>query len=706
MSWLNRIVFVTGMVPAFTCIFSIYGSAQTPPKNFAAEARLLKRTLVENHFRPRAIDNEYSAWVFDNTMDDLDPDGIYFTQEDINSLLGYREKIDEELNGTGWTFLPQLTQLYSKCLRRYRAGINDVSTQPIDFFRPAFLVEDSTWSENTNELRTQWALMFRYNLQQRLADLATRTGTKAEKDFLLKNEKAARQQVTKVMLREADRILENADGLDAYVASTLLESMAAAFDPHTSYFTAKQMQRFIASLSTQGYFFGFTIDENENGEVVVSQLMPGGPAWNSGEMHKGDAIQSIRWEGKEQEDLWGVDRDDVNDMLDETDNSKIALTLRAPDGTTRDVQLRKEKVTSEENVVRSFVLGGEKKIGFISLPDFYTDWDDADGSKCASDVAREIVKLKREKIEGLILDVRFNGGGSMAEAVAMTGIFIDAGPVGVLARKNGEMVTVKDINRGTIYDGPMVVMVNSLSASASEFLAAALQDYNRAIVVGSRTYGKATAQTVLSSDPTLNMDDKKLVEKLKTVNSGFAKVTVEKLYRVTGKTAQGRGVIPDVQLPDVLQGLPIRESELPLSFAADSIQKKVYYQPLRPLPRAELLEKSKRRTDVQSQFISMQKLATTLADYGRGPDSVALRWPDFQIKNGKQIQLTREISAGLKASTKVFTATVLKEEELRGQSDTYFQEFNTSWIKNLEGDIFVNETFLITCDLISHVTKK
>jgi carboxyl-terminal processing protease len=707
MCWLNRINFTIAFSLFAICIAAHSSVGQTSAK-FSAEARMLKKTLAEKHIQPRPMDDAYSAWVFDKTIDDLDPDRVYFTKEDLNSLLLYRKKIDEELNGAGWLFLTQLTQLYQKCLQRYSSGINEVGLQPIDFFSPSFLKEDSSWSNDMRALRTHWQQVFRFHLQKRLANLASRTGAKVQKDFLTKNESAARQQVLRVLLRDAEKILYHTNGFEAYVASVFFQSMATAFDPHTSYFTTNQMQGFISSLSTEGFLFGFTIEENESGEVIISHLTPGGPAWNSGEIHKGDVLQAIRWEGKEQQDLWGIDSEEVNDILGEPDLFKIELMLKKANGTVNTVHLRKEKIAAEGNAVKSFVLDGQKKIGFISLPDFYSNWGDADGAKCASDVAREIVKLKRENIEGLILDVRFNGGGSMAEAVAMAGIFIDAGPVGVMKNRDKEPFTLKDFNRGTIYDGPLVIMVNSLSASASEFLAAALQDYNRALIVGARTYGKATAQQIMPADPTLSLEEKKSQPRLDDIisSAGFAKVTTEKLYRITGKTAQQTGVIPDIELPDALQELPLSESVLPRSFVPDSIQKKVYYQPLASLPRREVLEKSKHRIGEQPQFNSVRNLGIRFADYKFNSDSVALKWPDFQKNNEVYTQLVREIAAGMKTSTKVFKAELLKDGQFKMQTDPYVDEFNNTWKKNLEEDIFVNETFLITCDLISYVTKK
>ena len=707
MGWLNRKTSKVAVAVLSGVLLQIAAVAQNVKSSTGAEARLLKKALLENHIQPRLIDDVYSGWVYDHVLDELDPERLYFTQNDLKTLSASRDKIDDELNGSAWTFVPHLTQLYKKCLERYKVGVNEIAGKTIDFSSEQYLDVDSTWSTDNLDLKKQWNLTFRYNTEERLLDLQRRAPEKTEKEFLSKHEGQVRQQIQKVMIREADRILNQPLGFEEYVTSQFFKCMAMAFDPHTAYLSPQQMQNFISSLSTQGYYFGISLGENERGEIFIVQLMPGGPAWKSGEIHKGDVLQVLRWEGHDPVDLWGIDLDEVNEMLMESNSSLLEITLRKSDGTLNVVKLRKEKVTSEESIVKSFVLEGSRKIGYISLPDFYTDWGDADGSKCASDVAREIIKLKRENIEGLILDVRFNGGGSMTEAVAMAGIFIDAGPVGVIKNKAAELQTVKDLNRGTIYDGPLVIMVNSLSASASEFLAAALQDYNRAIIVGGRTYGKATAQQLVPTNSRVTTDKVRPVQpRPKAEAISYVSVTVQKLYRITGKTAQQVGVVPDVMLPDALQSLPVREVDLPLSFSPDSIQKKVYYQPLPALPLRELKEKSSARLTTQPQFAALGQLGTQITKLKINPGKIALRWSDFQKFYAEYTRLGNEIESSSNVATKLFTADKLEEESPVAPADSYMIEFNESWIKNLQEDIFLHEAFHIICDFVPHVTKK
>ena len=236
-------------------------------------------------------------------------------------------------------------------------------------------------------------------------------------------------------------------------------------------------------------------------------------------------------------------------------------------------------------------------------------------------------------------------------------------------------------------------------------MAAALQDYNRAIIVGAKTYGKATVQEVMSSNPAVKLDDKNFSQLFKNGSAGFAKITTEKLYRITGKAAQQSGVIPDIEIPDILDQFPMLEISLEFSLEPERVHKKTYYQPLDTLPRYALRKKSKGRIDAQPLFNTLRKAGEEFAEDKRESDSVSLKWTDFQKRDETYKQLISEIATGSAVATNVFKAELMKDEQLRAQSDSYYNDFKTSWIKNLEKDITLSEAFLITCDLIAYVTK-
>jgi carboxyl-terminal processing protease len=685
----------------FPFCFIVQAISAQQPKNFSTEARMLKKTILENHVQPVSVDNKYSRWVFDQFINNIDPDRLFFTQEDIRSVETLRDKIDDDLNTASWVVLPQLTTMIKKSLERYQKGITELGQQPIDFTKADVFDPDTSWSANEAALKKRLAQEFRISVFERLVDQQRKTAARNEAEFLKQYEKPARELVQRVMSREAGRMLQSRNGFDVFVAQEFFKMMSAAFDPHTTYFSAEEVQDFMARLSTSDYFFGISVGENEKGELIITQLMPGGPAWKSGEIHTGDVLQMIRWQGGDPIELWGADISEVNDIMDENNHLSMEFTLKRPDGTYKTVVLRKEKVESEESVVKSFLLDGAKRIGYIALPDFYTDWGNKENSRCATDVAREIINLKKEKIEGLIIDLRFNGGGSLTEASAMAGIFIDVGPVAVLKDKAGTMVTIKDSNRGIIYEGPLVLMINGMSASASEILSAALQDHNRAVIVGGRTYGKSTAQRIIPTET--RAATRPATDKLA---AGFTKVTIEKVYRITGKTAQLNGVTPDISLPDVFKGLGINEASMPRALPSDSINKKMYYTPLPALPLKELAEKSRARVSSNPKFASIERYSEHLAAGKEQEKPFGMSWKNF---NSLYQDLKSEVSVFEASSTteqEAFKASKLDATLQRMQIDSYANEVNQAYIKNLQKDIFLNEAFHIICDLVSYVTKK
>ena len=665
--------------------------------NFKTEAFLLKNIIQQKHFSPPAINDAFSAVVFDNFLDDLDPDRMLFTEADIQNLKPFRGKIDDELNGKNWSFLSTVAQTYKKCLARSSSSILQYTQGPFDFSTKEYDVNDSTWAKDETALSVRWRLALKYETLARLAEIKTKFPNERPEEFLKKHEPEVRGKVKANNIARGKRILFHPSGYENYVGVAFLHAMASSADAHTSYMSPKDMETFMASLSTQGLYFGVTLKDNEWGDAVIDRLAPGGPAWKSGQVFVGDIIQRLRWAGRDWIDLSGMDLSEVGAIMDESNHLSLDFELKNVSGEQKIVTLRKEKISDEENVVRSFVIEGEKKIGYIFLPGFYSNWGDAGGSRCANDVAKAIIKLKKENINGLILDVRFNGGGSLEEAVALAGIFIDAGPIGVMKNRAGEIVSEKDMNRGTIYDGPLVLMVNALSASASDFLAAALQDYHRAIVVGSRTYGKATAQEIFSLDP------KSTAANFATVKNlyGYASVTHEKVYRITGKTAQRMGVTPDIALPDVLDVLGLREEDQALTLPSDSVQKKTYYQPLALLPIAYLEAKSQKRVATVEAF-------KTLTAYGqlleKNDDPVPLFWADFMTLRDKHMQIAQNLEKEREAPAP-YTVNSTGFEQERLAMDEYTRNLYAAWIKKMQQDISLEEAFHILCDYITTFKK-
>ena len=682
--------------------FSISTLAQQPA-SVQNEALQLKKLILQHHFDPKPVDDLFSAKVFDHVLNALDPEKLYFTQQDIAALSAFKDKIDDDLKGTSWNFLPAITERYKKSLLRSEEIITRHTKVPFDLSKKELFISDTAWAESDAASSALWHKNLKYETLDELIQLQKRTPEIKDSEFLTTKEPDARQRVQRNSLRMIHRILNHASGYENHIATQFLQSVSLAFDPHSSYLSLAQMENFLASLSTEGYYFGISVDENERGEIVITQLTPGGPAWKSGEVHAGDVIEQIRWEGSEWIEVDGMTQDEFDNLLEESIRNSIEFTLKETGGIEKTVRLRKEKMSAEENRVKSFILEGEKRIGYVSLPGFYTDWGDEEGSRCANDVAKEILKLKKEHIDGLVLDVRYNRGGSLKEAVAMAGIFIDAGPMGVLKVKGGTTQSEKDVNRGTVYDGPLLLMVNGLSASASEFLAAALQDYHRGIIVGSRTYGKATGQEVFSLEPVEKHASASAAKKL---GWGYTTITTLKIYRVTGKTAQKRGVAPDIMLPDLYDFIEFREENLEDALTSDSISRKIYYTPLGVLPVCELKEKSQVRIAKNNAFQTTIQCSKALGGLATKLDTVSLNWADYKkmiMEEGKQFKSLKEITEN---PTNAFKVNNHVFDQERMNRDEYIRQVNEVWAKNLVRDISLEEAFFIICDYITGPTTK
>ncbi|MEX2231392.1 MAG: carboxy terminal-processing peptidase [Cyclobacteriaceae bacterium] len=689
------------LVVLMSCIY-VSCPGQQKPRNVRQEITWLRNSLAQHHVAPKTINDAFSNDLFNKLLEDLDPDMVYFSQADITSLEPFRNLLDDEINGKSTGFLDRLNERYKSGLQRTEKLIKNILESPIDWEKKETYDADSQWALNEQVLAERHRQWLKYQILDRLADLMERDSV-LKADFFKRNISDAIAHVHRASISPINRMLKDGNILENAMATAFMEAMAGVFDPHSTFFSTHDFKDFVGSLSTEDYYFGFTLDEDGKGNIVISALAPGGAAWKSGALHVSDVLLSMKFPGEEPVNLAGMNIEDVSDIMDGNDSGIIEMTIRGVDGNEKNITLRKEKMVNEQNVVQSFVLHGDIKTGYIYLPDFYTRWgDENEGGRCANDVAREIIKLKSEGIEGLILDLRFNGGGSLYEARAMAGIFIDEGPLAIVTTRDQKAVTLKDINRGTVYDGPLVIMVNGNSASASEVLAASIQDYNRGLIVGGQTHGKATGQNVFPIEGLAAGASAKDAEK----TAGYVKVTTQKLYRVTGKSAQGSGVTPDVVLPDIFMTLNTHEDQYPFALPKDSIAKNTYYKPLKPIDRKELQLRSRERIAKNSTFQELQKTLTWLEEEMRkDSEPQHLVWEEFFRE--AMMEKSRESVMDLsdESPEKIYEVSNGGAKEQRLTVDEYARDLNERWRKMLTSDIYLQETYQILRDHIN-TTKK
>jgi carboxyl-terminal processing protease len=365
-------------------------------------------------------------------------------------------------------------------------------------------------------------------------------------------EKEAREKVLKIMDRTFDRyrFKFNDDEKFSYYVNAITNMM----DPYTEFFPPVDKRYFDEQLSGQFFGIGASL-QYEDGNIKVGSLLTGSPAWKSEQIEVGDFITKVAQGNDQPVDLTGYTVEDAVKLIRGKKGTEVKLTLKKTDGTVKTVSLIRDKIVQDETFARSTVIEeGTSKIGYIFLPEFYANFDDPTGSRSALDVAKEVAKLKQQKVDGIVIDLRNNGGGSLYDVVQIAGLFIDQGPIVQVKDRDGRPTVMRDKDGNVLYDGPLAVMVNEFSASASEIFAAAIQDYGRGVIIGSTsTYGKGTVQRSIALDGDNFLSNNSEL--------GSLKLTLQKFYRINGGSTQLKGVVPDIVIPDKYEYLKFREKD-------------------------------------------------------------------------------------------------------------------------------------------------
>jgi len=465
-------------------------------------------------------------------------------------------------------------------------------------------------------------------------------------------------------------------------------------DPHTEYFPPVEKRGFDEEMSGRFYGIGAQLKE-EDGAIKIASLITGSPAWKSGKVQINDEIKKVAQGSDTAVDVAGYAVTDVVKLIRGSKGTDVRITFKKADGTLEVVSLIRDEIVQDETFARSSIIKtGDKKIGYIFLPEFYADFDRPDGNRCSADVANELIKLKKENVDGVILDLRNNGGGSLYEVVQMVGLFIKSGPVVQVKDRDGKPVTLSDNDQSVLYDGPLAVMVNELSASASEIFAAAIQDYKRGIIVGSTsTYGKGTVQKNLPLGKPTDLFSGQ-------TEFGALKLTFEKFYRVNGGSTQLKGVTPDVILPDTYEYLKFREKDQTSALNWDQIPQASYQPENENINWEELEKKADERINKDPTF---NRIKTNTDWLNKNIDKEYYLNIDAYKKEQNQIRTTvkqDDSLAHLKQPIDMQPLAVDKDKFFnnsdKAKGDRYQQ-----WLKNAQGDIYINETVNIVKDFMS-----
>jgi carboxyl-terminal processing protease len=646
--------------------------------------------LETEHYSPRKIDDDFSKDVFKEYLKALDPEKNIFLQSDINALRVYETKLDDEIHGEPILFEPASSLIYEKRLVEARKIFEKVVQSPFDFN-----IDDSVLLDvdvklapaNENERYTYWYQILKYKALDRFVNLTEdREKNKTKEKFVIKAdstlEREARASVKKEYLKRFERLEKTFDKEKRF--ELFLNTITGLMDPHTDYMAPVEKRSFTEQMSGTFYGIGAQLTQDDNG-IKIASIQPGGAAWKSGQLVMNDVIVKVAQGAEEPVDVTGYETTDAVKLIRGNLGTEVRLTIRKPDGSYKIVALKREKIVLDEGFARSAIIQkGADKYGYILLPDFYADFEREDGARCARDVAREIEKLKLEKVKGIAIDVRYNGGGSLYEVVQMAGLFIDQGPMVQIRNKEGRSQILADEVPGTIYNGPLVVMVNEFSASASEIFAGAIQDYKRGIVMGSTsTYGKGTVQRNVPFGKPL--DDLGI-----QTEYGAVKLTFQKFYRVTGSSTQRKGVVPDVILPDEYEFLKYREKDNESSLPWDEMERAKFQVWPNNSAIAAIAAKANDKIANDTSMIAFKKTLAWVSTQMDRPVHLKL---DKYIAFRKQLQSTmiqNDNRLKLKDSMQV-TALKADYNKFYNNPDKTKQDRYQAWLKVIAKDAQINE---------------
>jgi len=659
---------------------------------------LITYVLSQGHYDAKEINDDFSAKVYKHYIESLDPSKRFFYKEDIEEFEKYKLLIDDEINNKELNFF-DLT--YSKLEKRNEEAkqlYTKILAEPFDFSKEEDFIadgDDLDYVTSKAELKERWRKQLKFSTLINYYDLKEDEKSKKENDpdYTMKSdeelEKKARE-TTQNSLSEYFDLTDDLERKDYF--SVFINAIVEEFDPHTYYFAPRDKDRFDIQMSGKIEGIGARL-QKKNDDITIMDVISGGPAWKSEELDAGDVILKVKQEDEnEPVTISGMRLDDAVDLIKGPKGSKVTLTVRKKLlGNIEQVTLTRDLVELEETYAKTAMVDKDgKQYGIINLPKFYFDMEDYDSRNAASDMRKDIIELKEQGMDGLVIDLRNNGGGSLKTVVDIAGLFIEKGPI-VQVKSNGERKEVlNDEDSEIVWDGPLVILVNELSASASEILAAAMQDYKRAVIIGSKqTYGKGTVQNVIDLNRWLRNND--------YGDMGALKITTQKFYRVNGGSTQLEGVKSDVVVPDRYSYVDIGEKDQENPLPWDKIDPADYNIWDGYVGYEEAIENSKERMAKSEQIKLIEQNAKWIKEQSED-DTYSLNFDRYAADAEKNKEVAKQYDA-LKDYKTNLSFTSLPYEEKLFKADSTLQEKRERWHKDLSRDVYVEEAINVLSDI-------
>lgn len=659
---------------------------------------LITYVLNEGHYDARDINDEFSEGVYDKYLEGLDGSKRFFYKSDIEEFNAYRDKIDDQIKEKQIDFF-DLT--YNRLLKRSEEArdiYREILEKPFDFSKTEDIntdFSDAEYVSSKKELKERWRKQLKFSTLITYFDKIEEEEQKKEEDsdYEMKSKEELEKEAREVTLSSLEEYYDFTDDLERKdYFSVYLNSIVEAFDPHTFYFAPQDKDRFDIAMSGKLEGIGARLQKKSD-NITITEVISGGPAWRSEELSEGDEILKVQQEDEEDPvSIVGMRLEDAVDLIKGPKDSKVTLTVRKKlMGNIEEITLTRDIVEIEETYAKTAMVQEEgKNFGIINLPKFYFNMEDYEERNAASDIKKDIIRLKEQNMDGLVLDLRNNGGGSLKTVVDIAGLFIEEGPI-VQVKSNGQRKDVlSDEDPSVLWDGPLVILVNELSASASEILAAAMQDYKRAIIIGSKqTYGKGTVQNVIDLNRWLRSNE--------FGDVGALKLTTQKFYRVNGGSTQLEGVKSDVVVPDRYSFVDIGEKDQDNPLPWDKIDPANYRVWDGYVNFEKTITESKERMDTNQQLKLIEQHAKWIKD--QSEDSFhSLNFEEYASTAERNQEMAKRFDSIKNYKTNLTFTSLPYEEELF-QNDTILKEKRDRWHSSLSKDVYVEEAIHVLADM-------
>ena len=698
-------IFIPATIVLFLSTSLVYSFYKRSIEKNDVILQMVMQLTQSNHVSPAKINDQFSEKVFVAYLKNLDPYKWFLTKEDVRQMEVYKRQIDDHIRSNTHQLYDLAVKLVDRRILEVQGYYREILSQPLDFTVNETWEADQDkrdWPANSAELKQNWYNELKYRVLLQMAN-ALRIQEKETDPEKIKTQETIESETRQRVLKSFnDMFMNNLNQQKSEEKFALyVNAIMSVYDPHTIYNTPFNKEDFDISISGQFEGIGATLSPSD-GYAKVVELVAGSPSWMQGELKVNDHITKVKQEHEaDPVDIFGMSLNDAVKLIRGKKGTKVTLTVRRGDGSIHEITITRDVIIIEETYAKSAVLtdpATKTKVGYINLPKFYIDFKrSATGRASSDDVAKEIDKLKNEGVQGIILDLRLNTGGSLPDVVRMGSLFVKSGPI-VQVKNNSGMPRVyppdfdTSLQTSMHYDGPLVILVSSISASASEILAAAMQDYQRAVIIGApSTFGKGTVQEVVDLNDYLPAG----MNNLKPIGSLF--LTIQKYYRINGGSVQLKGVESDIVLPDVYSEMKLGERFEDNCLPWTTVSPAKYQKWEKPVPMAMLQKKSKERTSKSVEFKLLNE-QVALVKQQRDKTLLSLNLNTYQLEEEKRREENKRFEDISKQSTALVIAVPnIDIAEMKG--DTAKIARSDKWIKELNTDICLEEAVKVIGDM-------